>query len=258
MNIPSEKYYQFFSKSDVFVRNDSLLCSLNNPVNCPLRIYISTSDSNLNKSLSFLNPIIVPSKKDTFFKIKIHVLDSKKVEAYWRTGLGDPDRKIIYNKVCLPFCKGKSYKIVQGYNGNFSHYTDYSRYSIDFNLKTNDTICAVDDAFVVGVIKDYTIGGNDKRLQEFANCITLYHPHSGLYTQYVHLKYNGSLVKIGDFVKQGQAIGLAGMTGWTKIEHLHFNVLVPIANMDFLRSTPIEFIEHYSGNDLKINDIVKK
>jgi murein DD-endopeptidase MepM/ murein hydrolase activator NlpD len=190
--------------------------------------------------------------------IQVNSNSSGKVETFWGACMGDLDRKIDYNKIDLPFCKGKSYKIVQGYNGQYSHHTDYSRYAIDFGLQTNDTICAADDGFVVGVIKGYTIGGNDKRLEEFANYITLYHPHSGLYTQYAHLKYNGSLVKVGDIVKQGQAIGLAGMTGFTSIAHLHFNVLIPCPPKDGFKSTPIEFIEHYSGNSLRINDIVKK
>ena len=158
----------------------------------------------------------------------------------------------------LPFCKGKSYKIIQGYNGQYSHYTNYSRYAIDFGLNTNDTICAADDGIVVGVIKDYKIGGDNKKLEEFANYITLYHPHSGLYTQYAHLKYDGSFVKVGDTVHQGQAIALAGMTGFTSIAHLHFNVLVPCPPKDGFKSVPIEFIENYTGNKLKENDVVKK
>jgi murein DD-endopeptidase MepM/ murein hydrolase activator NlpD len=235
-----------------------MFCSLNNPLDCPLRIYISTSDSLLNKSLLYLYPITLHARKDTLLKVKVDNVNSDKIKIFWSTCMGDPERKIIYSKVSLPFCKGRSFKIVQGYNGRFSHYEVYSRYAIDLNLKINDTICAADDGFVVGVIKDYIVGGNDKRLKEFANWITLYHPHSGLFTQYVHLKYNGSLVKVGDFVKQGQAIGLAGLTGWTSGEHLHFNVLIPITNMIFLKSVPIEFIEHYNGKDLKVNDIVKK
>jgi murein DD-endopeptidase MepM/ murein hydrolase activator NlpD len=255
--LPTEKYYQFYSDSHVAVKNDTLYCSLNNPLDCPLRIYISTSDSILNKSLIYLYPIIIKPKTDTLLKIKI---DSKsnKIRPFWRTALGDPDRKVVPDNISLPFCKGKSYKIIQGYNGKFSHNTDYSRYSLDFNLKSNDTICAVDDGFVVGVIKDYKAGGSDKRLKEFANFITLYHPQSGLYSQYVHLKHNGSLVKVGDFVKQGQAIGLAGLTGWTSIEHLHLNILVPVDNPDVFKSIPVEFIGHYRGTDLKRGDILKK
>jgi hypothetical protein len=259
IDLPKERYNQYdLTTIKVYIKNDTLFCSLKNSLDCPLRFYISTSDSTINKSLHSLYPITFRSKKDTLIMIQVNSNSSGKVETFWGACMGDLDRKIDYNKIDLPFCKGKSYKIVQGYNGKFSHHTDYSRYAIDFGLQTNDTICAADDGFVVGVIKGYTIGGNDKRLEEFANYITLYHPHSGLYTQYAHLKYNGSLVKVGDPVKQGQAIGLAGMTGFTSIAHLHFNVLIPCPPKDGFKSTPIEFIEHYSGNSLKINDIVKK
>jgi hypothetical protein len=259
IDLPKERYNQFdLSTIKVYIRNDTLFCSLKNSLDCPLRFYISTSDSTINKSLHSVYPITFRTKKDTLIMIQVNSNSSGKVETFWGACMGDLDRKIDYNKMDLPFCKGKSYKIVQGYNGKYSHHTDYSRYAIDFGLQTNDTICAADDGFVVGVIKDYTIGGNDKRLEQFANYITLYHPHSGLYTQYAHLKHNGSFVKVGDIVKQGQAIGLAGMTGFTSVAHLHFNVLIPCPPKDGFKSTPIEFIEHYNGNSLRINDIVKK
>lgn len=259
IDLPKERYNQYdLSTIKVYIRNDTLFCSLKNSLDCPLRFYISTSDSTINKSLHSVYPITFRTKKDTLIMIQVNSNSSGKVETFWGACMGDLDRKIDYNKMDLPFCKGKSYKIVQGYNGKYSHHTDYSRYAIDFGLQTNDTICAADDGFVVGVIKDYTIGGNDKRFEEFANYITLYHPHSGLYTQYAHLKNNGSFVKVGDTVKQGQAIGLAGMTGFTSIAHLHFNVLIPCPPKDGFKSTPIEFIEHYNGNSLRINDIVKK
>jgi len=258
-DLPKERYYQFdLSAIKVNISNDTLYCSLRNSLDCPLRFYISTSDSSINKSLSALNPITFRSKKDTLIKVKVHSNITGKAETSWGACMGDLDRKINYNKMSLPFCKGQKYKIIQGYNGQFTHHTDYSRYAIDFGLQTNDTICAADDGFVVGVIKDYKIGGNDKRWEEFANYITLYHPHSGLYTQYAHLKYNGSLVKTGDQVKQGQPIGLAGLTGYTSIPHLHFNVLIPAPPRDGFKSTPIEFIEHYSGSNLRINDVVEK
>ena len=64
VDIPKEKYYQLFSNSNVTIKNDSILCSLNNPLDCPLRFYISTTDVDLNKSLQALNPVIVSCKKD--------------------------------------------------------------------------------------------------------------------------------------------------------------------------------------------------
>ncbi len=258
-DLPKERYYQFdLSAIKVYLRNDTLFCSLHNSLDCPLRFYISTTDSTINKSLHSLDPITFRSKKDTLITIQVHGNSTSKPETFWGACMGDLDRKVDFNKLSLPFCKGRNYKIIQGYNGQYTHHTDYSRYAIDFGLQSNDTICAADDGSVVGVIKDYNIGGNDKRLEEFANYITLYHPHSGLYTQYAHLKYNGSLVKVGDVVKQGQAIGISGMTGYTSVPHLHFNVLIPSPPRDGFKSTPIEFIEHYNGNNFRINDIVRK
>ena len=260
IEMPNERYNQYdLSSIKVYVRNDTLFCKLRNPLDCPLRFYISTSDSTINRSLHFLYPVTLRSKIDTLIMIQIAGSSAGKLQTSWAACMGDLDRKTDSNTgMSLPFLKGKSYKIVQGYNGKYSHSTNYSRYAIDFGLQTNDTICAADGGYVVGVIKDYQMGGDDKRLEDFANYITLYHPQSGLYTQYVHLKYNGSLVKVGDSIKQGQAIGLAGMTGFTSIAHLHFNVLIPSPPNDGFQSIPIQFIEHYIGNNLRTNDVVKK
>ena len=259
IELPKERYQQFdLSANKVYIRSDTLFCLLNTSLDCPLRFYISTSDSIINKSLKSVNPITMRAKKDTLIAERIHSNSSDKLQTFWGACMGDLDRAIDYNKMSLPFLKGKSYKIIQGYNGKFSHKTDYSRYAIDFGLQIGDSICATDDGFVVGVIKDYKIGGNDMRLEEFANCITLYHPHSGLYTQYAHLKYQGSLVKVGDTVRQGQVIGLAGMVGFTSIEHLHFNVLIPAPPKDGFKSVSIEFIEGYQGSGLRRDDVVRK
>ena len=260
IEMPNERYNQYdLSSIKVYIIDDTLFCKLRNPLDCPLRFYISTSDSSINRSLHFLYPITFRSKNDTLIMIKVAGGSMDKLQTSWAACMGDLDGKIDINaRMSLPFLKGKSYKIVQGYNGKYSHRTNYSRYAIDFGLQSNDTICAADGGVVVGVIKDYKMGGDDKRLEDFANYITIFHPHSGLYTQYVHLKYNGSLVKVGDSVKQGQAIGLAGMTGFTSIAHLHFNVLIPSPPNDGFKSIPIEFIEHYIGNNLRTNDVVKK
>jgi murein DD-endopeptidase MepM/ murein hydrolase activator NlpD len=59
----------------------------------------------------------------------------------------------------------------------------------------------------------------------YANFINLYHPDKNVYTQYVHLRQNGSLVEVGDRVLAGHPIGISGATGWTSKPHLHFNVV---------------------------------
>ncbi|MFH1211650.1 MAG: M23 family metallopeptidase, partial [Candidatus Woesearchaeota archaeon] len=46
----------------------------------------------------------------------------------------------------------------------------------------------------------------------------------GEFSQYLHLKFKGSLVKTGVRVKKGQPIALSGNTGFTTAPHLHFIV----------------------------------
>ncbi len=151
----------------------------------------------------------------------------KEIILKFNSVVGDLKKEIIKEKFSLPFPKNRSYKIIQGYNGSHSHNTDYSRYAIDFSLKINDTVCSAADGYVVGVIKDYELGGTTEDWIDYSNYITIYHPKSGLFTQYVHLIKNGSFVKVGDTVIKGQPIGLSGMTGYTTVPHLHFNVLKP-------------------------------
>jgi len=68
--------------------------------------------------------------------------------------------------------------------------------------------------------------------------------------------HNGSLVEVGDFVREGQPIGLSGKTGYTDIAHLPFNVIE--ASSTSMQSTPIIFLGGYRGVDLKKDDWVTK
>jgi len=63
------------------------------------------------------------------------------------------------------------------------------------------------------------------------------------------------LVKLGDEIKTGQAIALSGMTGFTTISHLHFNVLRP--NDESLTSFEIDSIENYKAKELTKGKIVR-
>jgi murein DD-endopeptidase MepM/ murein hydrolase activator NlpD len=257
VEIPEEQYYQFYTSAKQYFKNDSICIYLNNPISCPLRYYVSSSDSALDKMLNSFKPLTLKEKKDTVLKI---AADSSALGTIAHfNSFGDLNKKVIINKISLPFPKKRKYKINQGYNGKYSHnIDDYSRFSIDFNLKTNDTICAADDGIVVGVISDYKYGGDDERLKQHANFITLYHPHSGLFTQYVHLRYKGSLVALDDSVIMGQPIGISGETGFTDGEHLHFSALIPVDAHHSLNSVKTAFIEGYEGENLAKGDRVEK
>lgn len=254
--LPKEKLSQFsLQKIGYEVFNDSLRINFSNPLNCPLRIFVKSSDKNIQEKLDNNFPVIIGPKKDTLLT---YWTDKSKdeISINFSATMGNPNDPVHKTAVNLPFKKGNKYKIIQGYNGSFSHTSEYSKYALDLNLNEGDTICAVSDGYVVGVIEGYTKGGKSKRWRDYANYITMFHPKMNLYTQYVHLMHNGSFVEVGDYVKSEQAIGLSGKTGQTDIEHLHFNVLKP--NNSEMESTQIEFKEGYKGINLKKGDRVEK
>lgn len=254
---PNKQYSQFTLPLKPLIKKDKYTeITLSNPLKCPLRFYLSSDNRQLNKYFEKANPFTVGSQTDTIIKIS-HIYGNVSTTRLY-CSMGDPNKKIVERPLSLPFPKGKEYKIIQAYKGFYSHNDNYSQYAIDIDLKQKDTVCAADDGFVVGVIKDYKYGGRDIKWKNYANFITLYHPVTGYYTQYVHLHHKGSFVKIGEFVKKGQPIGLSGMTGWTTEEHLHFNVLIPVEDTDGLTGQPVTFEENYKGPDLIPGDIVKK
>jgi len=99
------------------------------------------------------------------------------------------------------------------------------QHAVDFITKKGTPIMAALEGIVVDVKQDSNIGGDTKRFDRYGNYIEIAHKN-GEYSIYEHIKKNGSLVKIGDPVKQGQPIGFSGATGWLAGlgPHLHFDV----------------------------------
>ncbi|MBT8253982.1 MAG: M23 family metallopeptidase [Bacteroidia bacterium] len=252
--LPKERLSQFRLNVNYEFQGNELRIAFNNPLHCPVRISIKTQDSGLKSRLEKFNPITLNPLKDSLFTISIDETDKKKLTFSAR--LGDMSKPIRLDKVDLPFQQNKSYKLIQGYDSEPTHNTDMSRYALDFGLSIGDTICAAMKGYVVGVVKDYKSGGEGKEWKDYGNFITIYDPESGVFTQYVHLKYKGSFVNIGDSINSGQIIGLSGMTGQTNIEHLHFNCLKPADSEDGLISIPIDSIGLYKISELKRNQLI--
>lgn len=252
--LPKERFSQFQLSKNSFrtvPTKDTLIYELHNVLETPLRLYVAEL---LHKEVAAEHFYSVNTASDTTIYHRLGEYN----KLYLKLLLGDPKQHIIKNKLSLPFPKGKSYNIVQGYNGGFSHQTRRSRYALDFNLAAGDTITSADNGYVVGLIKEYKRHGATPKWTDYGNFITIYHPHSGLYTQYVHLRHLGNLVEIGDQVLRGQPIGICGMTGYMSGEHLHFNVLIPVDDADGLISTTIEFEEGYNGEDLVNGAVVSR
>lgn len=254
--LPQKKFSQATQKKfNVEVLNDSLKIEMSNSISCPIRVFASSSSEDIQAKIAKTFPVVLPANSDTLISYWTDKT-KEKPPIKFKLIMGNPNDIIYKRAINLPFKKSSKYKIIQGYNGSFSHNSEYSKYAIDFNLMEGDTVCAAADGFVVGVIEGYTRGGRLKKWRDYANFITVFHQEMNIYTQYVHLMHQGSLVEVGDYVKSEQAIGLSGKTGRTDVEHLHFNVLVPTES--WMESTQIKFVEGYRGVDLKKGDWVEK
>ena len=127
------------------------------------------------------------------------------------------DTSYIY---ALPYEKGKSYRMVQGY---FSSLTHKERAALDFKMKRGSKICAARDGIVVRLKEDGDRGGLKRKYRAYGNYVIIQHEDSSR-AGYWHLQQDGVLVNIGDTVKKGQVIALSGKTGYSALPHLHFLV----------------------------------
>ena len=138
----------------------------------------------------------------------------------YRSAMGDVtqqdyDKNYRYD---LPFQKGGSYHLVQGYNGKFSHQGENS---LDFTMPEGTEVVAARDGIVAEVVQNNTQACPREECKKFNNYITIMHP-DGTFARYGHIKYNGAKFKIGDHVNKGDVIAYSGNTGWSSGPHLHF------------------------------------
>lgn len=249
-NLPKEKFYQFDLGIEFLEVDDHTLIQIKNPILAPLRIWISSDIDSIQNQLEQIEGyIMIDPLADT--TLHIAGLGLQRNDFTFRAGIGDPNQQVELNSLALPYPKGTSYKLMQGYNSKPSHNTDYSRYALDFDLQIGDTICAATSGYVVGVVEGYTHGGKSKKWRPYANFITLFDPVSGIYTQYVHLDHMGAIAELGDTIIVGQPIGVSGYTGYSTDPHLHFNVLKTVDTDLIMVSMPLDSIGNYKIAELR-------
>lgn len=246
-------------KSYKTIENDSIFYHFSNPFLVPLAFNFSPVDS--LKNTIKLKEFIIIQPNDTIIKvleIPISIIkDTSKIDVKkyinFKGSFGDPtvaqhNTNYLYS---LPYSKNKRHKIIQSFNGKFSHNLPHSKYAIDFNLQVGDTITAAREGLVFFIKEDSKKHGKTKAFTKFANKILIFH-EDGTYADYSHIDFNGALVNIGDKVKAGEPIAISGLTGFTTTPHLHFVVFE--ANGI---STPI-FFKKYKGEKLKKNKYYKR
>lgn len=146
----------------------------------------------------------------------------------YRYMLGDPTATVETNHLyLLPFGHGAKHKLSQGYNGAYSHSGD-GAFSVDFDMPVGTPILAARDGVVAETKSDSNLGGGHVSYAKHGNYVLVWHA-DGSFARYLHLKQNGSLVRVGETVRAGQRIALSGNTGWSSGPHLHFEILRPAA-----------------------------
>lgn len=127
------------------------------------------------------------------------------------------DTSYVYS---LPYKKGTSHMLIQGYFSSFSH---KNRAALDFKMKPGTEVYAARAGIVIRLEEKNSKGGRNKKFRKDANFVVIQHD-DGTKAGYWHLQQNGVLLNPGDTVSQGQLIALSGKTGYTFLPHLHFIV----------------------------------
>ena len=109
-------------------------------------------------------------------------------------------------------------------------------YAWDFVMPIGTEVLAARDGRIEKVEDGFDGIGLDSNVIEVAH-------EDGERSAYAHIRHHGALVKVGEFVKQGQPIALSGMVGQAPGPHLHFLVI----NKEGTSSIPISFNDVSGG-----------
>lgn len=125
----------------------------------------------------------------------------------------------------LPWAEGSVFKTGQSFHGTLSH-SGTEGYAVDFPMSVGTPVHAARRGLVVRIEEKFTEGGWRLDLKDKGNQVTIAH-EDGTLSRYLHLKTDGALVELGQWVNSGDLIGLSGNIGYTSGPHLHFDVSRP-------------------------------
>ena len=241
---PVKVYYELNSDDSYSVFADNGLI-----IPCYIRVEFN-SLQNLASNVELPLETILPAQAQRVELLRLTPAKGKATHfAYsWLQIRGDPINTIPDSDYpyLFPYEHGKKFKIVQGFNGKFTHFGQ-NQYAVDFNLPEGTPVYAARDGLVVDTKADSNVNGTAPEYNQYNNYIWIYHS-DGTFGNYVHLKQNGVVVSVGDQVKAGQLIGYSGNTGLSSGPHLHFDVRVPTRKGE-MQSIPIEFL-NYDGKTI--------
>lgn len=161
-----------------------------------------------------------------------------------RHALGDPRLLPKPYKYPLPW-RGGPFRLTQGANGQYSHFTPKGRYAVDIAMPEGTPIVAARGGMVVKIENEQSGRGNNPA----GNFVRIMHD-DGTMGVYLHLMKGSVAVREGQRVESGTRIARSGNTGNSTGPHLHFvvqrNVGLAIESIPFDFSQPVNSLPNFA------------
>jgi len=197
----------------------------------PITYIIDVKTKNVNQSVPNGKMVLIPPGAVDSVVFEFIKIDPKKswdiknntLSYYGDLSDTEYDTDYIYD---LPFEKGASFKVAQGYDGTISH---QNKFALDFSTPVNTPVHASREGLVIEVVEKNVRRCEKPSCADFNNYVKILHS-DGTIMQYLHLKRNGATVEAGDTVNKGALIGYSGNTGWSTGPHLHIDLYLTDSN----------------------------
>ena len=161
-----------------------------------------------------------------------------------RHALGDPRLIPKPYKYPLPW-RGGPFRLTQGANGQYSHFTPKGRYAVDIAMPEGTPIVAARGGMVVKIENEQSGRGNNPA----GNFVRILHD-DGTMGVYLHLMKGSVAVREGQRIETGTRIARSGNTGNSTGPHLHFvvqrNVGLAIESIPFDFSQPVNSLPNFA------------
>lgn len=225
---------------DFFQVTDGYVIYADNNELSTVSVQLDLDLNNMRSSKGNHKIFVIPPQVTNYEITRVKIIDRKKNSNFHvnsQAGLGDHtqtdyDYDYPYD---LPYESSVTRKVMQGYNGHFSH---RHQHALDFNIPAGGRILAARDGIVVDVEDRNSKSCRDRSCSKYNNYVRIYHS-DGTFAEYTHIKRGSSKVRKGDRVEKGQYIASSGNVGWATGAHLHFEVY--LMNMEKKVTVPTKF-----------------
>ncbi|WP_443190746.1 peptidoglycan DD-metalloendopeptidase family protein [Pseudomonas indica] len=161
-----------------------------------------------------------------------------------RYAMGDPRLKPSLHRYPLPW-RGGPFRLTQGANGKYSHFTPKGRYAMDIAMPEGTPIVAARSGMVVKIENGQSGRGNNPS----GNYVRILHD-DGTMGVYLHLMKGSVSVREGQRVEAGSFIARSGNTGNSTGPHLHFvvqrNVGLALESIPFQFAQPVDSLPNFA------------